>query len=360
MTNIKYLKNKLIALVLALVFVLAALAGCGSGNGTDTSSDVSVNSSAEESSDVSSEVSSESSEVSEDSSEVSEESSEDVSEESSEDVSEESSEDVSEESSEDVSDESSKEESKPGFDDTSWEDKSWAKGWKPSPFDYGYPTPENIEDNIFWDSLVYTGYNIQKHIDDGLMWEYILAGYKGDYGWLSEIGYAGGSLGYETTEEGLPDIEFFNNHGLVCASYIAYVYFNYIPNVVGINVDCLEKPEIAYSAQEWYKACLKWVEDGYSRTIDFKATKVGGYTKFEPAEEIPIGSIICMRNIDNEKIYCRHVAIYAGYKNGYHWVYHVGNDNGPEFCAMERMSFGEGAQWPFAIFATPEFILEQM
>ncbi len=348
MTNIKYLRNKLIALVLALVFVLAVLAGCGSGNSSDTSSDESVNSSnepsvpTEESSNTSSEVSDESSEASDESSEVSDESSE-----------------VSDESS-DTSDESSKEESKPGFDNPDWPDKSWAKGWKPSPFDYGYPTPENIENNIFWDSLVYTGYNIQKHIDDGLMWEYILANYKSDYGWLSEIGYAGGSFGYETTEEGLPDIEFFNKHGLVCASYIAYVYFNYIPNVVGINVDCLQKPEIAYSAQDWYKACQKWVEDGYSRTIDFKATKVGGYTKFEPAEEIPIGSIICMRNIDSEKIYCRHVAIYAGYKNGYHWVYHVGNDNGPEFCAMERMSFGEGAQWPFAVFATPDFILEKI
>ncbi len=240
-------------------------------------------------------------------------------------------------------------------------DKSWENGYRPSPFDYGYPTPENIENNIFWDSLVYTGYNMNKHIADGLMWEYILAASKREKGWLSNIGYAGGSLGYETTADGKPDIEFFEKHGLVCASYIAYVYFNYLPNVCGIDTSMLAKPTLSYSANDWYLACKKWVEDGYCRTIDFKATRVSGFIKYEPAEEIPIGSILCFRDVTNTTSnFCRHVCIYAGYKNGYHWVYHVGNDNGPEFCAVERMTFGEGAQWPTAIFTTPDFILEAM
>lgn len=250
---------------------------------------------------------------------------------------------------------------KPQVEITDNPDKSHGNGYRPSPFDYGYSTPEDIEDNIFWDSLIYTGYNIEKHLADGLMWEYILAGTKKEKGWLSNIGYAGGSWGYETTADGKPDIEYFEKHGLVCASYIAYVYFNYLPNVCGIDTSDLAKPTLSYSANDWYLACQKWVEDGYCRTIDFKASRSGGMIKFEPAEEIPIGSIICFRNITNsEGDFCRHVCIYAGYKNGYHWVYHVGNDNGPEFCAVERMSFGEGAQWPTAIFTTPNFILDAM
>ena len=58
----------------------------------------------------------------------------------------------------------------------------------------------------------------------------------------------------------------------------------------------------------------------------------------------------------NRSDYCSHVSIYAGYKNGYHWVYHVGNQNGPEFCAMERMHFGPDPQWPINIITTPKNI----
>ena len=356
--SIKYLRQKLIVCLLLIAFVLSVFVGCANGNNeTSSATEQGTSSTAPVSSNTESSVVSEESE--ETSSEVSEEeSSEVVSEEESSfpEVSEEES-SVPEESEEDSSVESSKEESS----EVTNPNVSNAKGWRPSPFDYGYPTPENIENNIFWDSLEYTGYNMQKHIDDGLMWEYILAGYKREKGWLSDIGYAGGSLGYEVTEEGLPDIEFFERRGLVCASYLAYVYFNYLPNVCGIDTSCLEKPTLAYSANDWYLACQKWVEDGYSRTIDFKATKSHGFIKYEPAEEIPIGSILCFRDITNTTSnFCRHVCIYAGYKNGYHWVYHVGNDNGPEFCAVERMSFGEGAQWPTAIFTTPDFVLEAM
>ena len=63
---------------------------------------------------------------------------------------------------------------------------------------YQYNTNLNIEDNVFMDSLIYTGYNMKKHRADGKMWIYILAKYKRGYGWLSNITYAGGSTGYET------------------------------------------------------------------------------------------------------------------------------------------------------------------
>lgn len=58
----------------------------------------------------------------------------------------------------------------------------------------------------------------------------------------------------------------------------------------------------------------------------------------------------------NRSDYCSHIAIYAGYRNGYHWVFHVGNSNGPEFCAVERMHFGPDPQWPIAVITTPSNI----
>ena len=59
----------------------------------------------------------------------------------------------------------------------------------------------DIEDNVFLDALAYTGYNIEKHRADGLMWEYVLAAEKRGKGWLSPITYGGGSTGANCKNE---------------------------------------------------------------------------------------------------------------------------------------------------------------
>ena len=40
---------------------------------------------------------------------------------------------------------------------------------------FKYNTNLDIEDNVFFDAMIYTGYNIEKHRADGNMWKYILA-----------------------------------------------------------------------------------------------------------------------------------------------------------------------------------------
>ena len=219
----------------------------------------------------------------------------------------------------------------------------------------------DLEENPFFDSLVYTGYNIEKHRADGMMWYYLLASQKRDRGWLSDITYAGGSTGYETTADGVPDISFFEKNGLVCASYVTYVYFNYLPNIVGIDTSELTKPELSYNANDWYIAAKDWVDKGYSRKIDFEASLTNaGFIDFSTEEEIPIGSIIAFCDSRNKSDYCSHVVIYAGYENDYHWVYHVGNENGPEFCSVQRMHFGPDPQWPIAVITTPDMVWENL
>lgn len=219
--------------------------------------------------------------------------------------------------------------------------------------DYKYNSNSDIDDNIFLDSLIYTGYNIEKHRADGMMWQYVLASQKRGRGWLSNITYAGGSTGYETVG-GKPDIKYFEKHGLVCASYVTYVYFNYLPNVAGIDTMALPKPERSYSANDWYLALKQWENNGYSSRISFTASKTSsGFINFNPAHSIPIGSILVFCDAKNRSDFGSHVAIYAGYKNNYNWVFHVGNANGPEFCAVERMHFGPDPQWPIAVFTPP-------
>lgn len=223
--------------------------------------------------------------------------------------------------------------------------------------DYQFNTNLDIEDNVFFDSMIYTGYNIEKHRADGNMWVYILAAQKRGLGYLSNIGYAGGSTGYEMNAEGKPDIKFFERNGLVCASYLTYVYFNYLPNVAGIDTSSLTRPRRPYSANDWYLAAKDWVKKGYSEEIPWTASLTSaGFIKFNTEKEMPIGSIIVFRDARKNLDYSTHVVIYAGYKNGYNWVYHVGNDNGPEFCAVERMHFGPDPQWPLMVISTPSNI----
>lgn len=220
---------------------------------------------------------------------------------------------------------------------------------------FKYNTNLDIEDNVFFDAMIYTGYNIEKHRSDGNMWKYILAPQKRGLGYLSDITYAGGSTGYET-KNGKPNISYFEKHGLVCASYVTYVYFNYLPNVAGIDTSSLTKPVRSTSANDWYTAAKDWIKKGYSKKISFTAKNTAAAIKFTPSEDIPIGSIIAFCDWRNRSDYCSHVVIYAGYKNGYHWVFHVGNTNGPEFCAVERMKFGPDPQWPIAVITPPSNI----
>lgn len=237
---------------------------------------------------------------------------------------------------------------------------------------HNYVTPMDMEDNIFMDSLAYTGYDIAKHRKDGLMWQYILSSKKkrasssGPYNWLSNISYHGTPRGYET-KNGKPDIAYFEKYGLVCASYVGYVYQNYLPNVVGLDTAKLGKPsDYGWSdvlADGWYEVAKTWVQKGWSEFIRFDCRKVagsGGQLRITPEKCIPIGSMIVTANDSNANSdYAGHVSIYAGYKYGYHWVYQVGTNNGPEFCSIERMGYNPDPhyrQWLIAIITPPNIL----
>lgn len=214
------------------------------------------------------------------------------------------------------------------------------------------------DNNVFLDALKYTGYKTDRRMW-GSYGNYVLCSQKRGLGWLSNITYGGGCSGYETTDTGLPNIHRFEQGGLVCASYVTYVYFNYLPNVAGISTSSLARPERSYDANCWYIAGQQWVNAGFSKYIEFTANDGGNINRdidFDPFEEIPIGSLICLQDWYNRNGHCTHICIYAGKVNGYHWVTHVGNENGPEFCAIERMNRKPHPQWPLAVITTPSNI----
>lgn len=232
--------------------------------------------------------------------------------------------------------------------------------------EYNYNSNMSYDDNVFLDALKYTGYKTHPRMW-GAYGNYVLCSQKRGLGWLSEITYDdyGSATGYEVNEQGLPDIHYFtyrsngSKRGLVCASYVAYVYFNYLPNVAGIDTSMLPKAGDPVLANEWYLAAQKWVELGYSRYINFTANDGGSIyqdLKLTPEEEIPIGSLIFLCDWYNRTNWSTHVSIYAGKVNGYHWVTHVGNENGPELCAIERMNRLPHPQWMLAIVTPPSNI----
>lgn len=223
-------------------------------------------------------------------------------------------------------------------------------------------TPDS---NVFLDALEYTGYQLDVQRNSGVMWgsydNYILCSQKKGLGWLSDITYDdfGRASGYEVDEKGKPNISYFEDTGLVCASYVTYVYFNYLPNVAGIDTSMLARPEKSVLANDWYIAGKKWIDAGYSRYIDFKASDGGSINndiQLTLDEDIPIGSLIVLCDWYDRSDWCSHICIYAGKMNGYHWVTHVGNENGPEFCAIERMNRKPHPQWPIAIITPPSNI----
>lgn len=214
--------------------------------------------------------------------------------------------------------------------------------------------PNEMLDNVYLNALEYTGYKVQTQKNDGSIFK--IYNYKAT-AYLSKISYGVVKYGTETvaksgTATGLaPDIAGFESSGLCCASYVSYVYYNYLPNIAGIDTSTVARPSNPRSASSYNAAANAWVEAGTARRISFTQSSSGD--NFVPSENIPIGSLVVFRHITTGEI--AHVAVYAGYYGGNHFVTHVGNDRGPEIATIDGMSKGD---YPEAVVqvVVPQFV----
>ena len=197
--------------------------------------------------------------------------------------------------------------------------------------------PAKMLDNIYLDALTYTGYKTDVQKADGS----IFKTYSGNApaSVRSGIGYGTGPSGLETVAAGnktgkAPDIAKFKANGLCCASYVSYVYYNYLPNIARMDVSKIPQPANPRSPISYNSAVENWVKSGGARRIAFTQ----GTNSFIPSEEIPIGSLIIFKHKTTGEI--AHLALYAGYYAGKHFVTHVGNERGPEISTVEGMSKG--------------------
>ena len=216
--------------------------------------------------------------------------------------------------------------------------------------------PDEMLDNVYLDALAYTGYKVQAQKDDGTIFK---AYSSNATAYDSNISYGLVKYGTETvskagTATGLaPDIAGFESSGLCCASYVSYVYYNYLPNIAGIDTSSVARPSNPRSASSYNTAANNWVNSGKARRIGFTQSSNGD--NFSANEEIPIGSLIVFKHIPTGDI--AHVAIYAGKYDGKNFVTHTGNDRGPEISTIEGMSKGS---YPEAVvqIVVPEFVEE--
>lgn len=214
---------------------------------------------------------------------------------------------------------------------------------------------EEVFDNVFLDALEYTGYNVTAQRNDGSL--FVKYSSSAPAAVRSNISYGTGPSGLETvvnysTPSGLaPDIAAFERGGLCCASYVSYVYFNYLTNIEGIDTSYVSPPVNPRSAPSYYETAVQWINTGKARSISYTQNSNG--SNFSPSESIPIGSLLVFRSISTGGI--NHVAIYAGYYNGTHFVTHVGNSRGPEICSVSALTKGNSPQ-VVALIAVPEYI----
>lgn len=217
--------------------------------------------------------------------------------------------------------------------------------------------PAEMLENKYLDALAYTGYSVNSQKSDGTI--FVKYGSQVSSSVRSNIGYDTGPSGLETVSKSgtatgkAPNISKFEESGLCCASYVSYVYYNYLPNIAGVDTSSAPCPSNSRSASAYNEQANSWVSNGQARRISFTQSSDG--SSFKPSEDIPIGSLIVFKHIETGKI--AHVSIYAGYYNGNHFVTHVGNERGPEISTIENMSKGG---YPEAVVqvVVPEFVEE--
>lgn len=192
--------------------------------------------------------------------------------------------------------------------------------------------PSNMLNNVFLNALEYTGYDVQRQISNGTIYRnYGSSGTPNSV--TSNIPYSLSAIasGLETTNSGKPNIRHFENYGLCCGSYVSYVYYNYLPNVAKISTSNLAQPYSKCSVESWETAIRKWIDNGTGKNIRFTQNSNGS---LKTSSDIPIGSVVIFKSSSYRYA---HVAVYAGYYNGKHFITHCGGDEGPCIQAIDSL-----------------------
>ncbi len=234
-----------------------------------------------------------------------------------------------------------------------------------SPFADMSKIPDEMYDNAILRALAYTGYDVQWLKDNGYLYvaQYVSANINNTRPEiLSDIGYDDYSPflnGDETVADSstvsgkAPDIGKFEENGLVCASFVAYYWCNYLPNIEGVNTTWVYEAVKATAANEnGYTTSSVWAwETGLTNLANTAGSGVTKYTDEDTAYANLVPGDVIIFSRDGDLV---HAAIYAGSYDMYnvsgtnrgeqHFIIHVGNSRGPEISTTGYMAGGSSSK----------------
>lgn len=218
--------------------------------------------------------------------------------------------------------------------------------------------PEEMADHSILRALAYTGYDVNKQIADGTLYQSGSYGSRTPTDVLSGINYGTSTSGFETvadatTVTGLaPNIARYQDYGLCCASFVTYYICNYLPNIEGVDTQFITD---AIKATGWNsQACVTWQKALNELADEGKLEKIGTSSSNVDRSKLTPGDIVIFGDSENSH---KHVAIYSGTYKGVDFIIHVGNDRGPEISRIDWMGqAGDKSSYPNAYFHLPDDI----
>ena len=208
--------------------------------------------------------------------------------------------------------------------------------------------PKEMLDNWVLDALAYTGYEVELQKKDNTstgIYQYNGCGTRTPLKYLSGVHYGTSATGLETAG-GKPSISGIKNKGgFCCASFVAYCWLNYLPNVKGSNpaskmiMDALKKYSYGntMSVSSWQTALNKLSSQG-------KVKKVGTSTNNVDRSKLVAGDIIIFGTSYNPHM---HIGVYLGTYRGDDYMAHVGGSQGPAIQTVRNIGYaGALASYP--------------
>lgn len=197
----------------------------------------------------------------------------------------------------------------------------------PVPFTLESNYSAGMWDNTVLDAMQYLGYDVQWLKNNGVLYDYRYMGSRlqaNAPGVLTDIGYSGAiwvngddTIADSSTVTGrAPNVGRFEQNGLCCASFLAYYYCNYLPNIAGVDTkfiydvvkeegwDSVNNRYDLTSVSTWDRAMDRLVETAGSGVTRYPATSEN-WKYLQPGDYILFES-------DYEPGTWAHVAIYLG------------------------------------------------
>lgn len=206
---------------------------------------------------------------------------------------------------------------------------------------YDKNIPAELLDNPVIRAMKWLGYDVDGQIAAGDLYS-VYGAFELSEKYRSPIFYdenAGAGLeGIETVAapgsptKKMPDLAKFQKRGLVCASFTAFFYMNYLPNVEGIDTEYISSA--LYGVGTHLRGAITWFKAFERLESQGKVTKIATSSQNIDRSVLTPGDVVLF---SSERYRYSHVAVYAGTYRGEDYVIHCTSHRGVEFNTLSAI-----------------------